>query len=130
MATEITYRYKTNTIKMGEDGIVYFRSEADDVYTDIDLIAILDLAEQAADGKSFLLLMVVNEFKFLMTREARTLFSEYDKAIKLIKAEGVVVNSTPTKIMYNLLTKLHQPKFPFKAFTNEKDAVDWLLKHK
>ena len=120
-------RYKTNTIEMSENGIIYFRSEADDVYTDQDLVAILDLAEQASDGKPLLLLMVINEFEFLMTKEARSLFNTYDKAIELIKAEAVVVKSAPTKIMYNLLTMLHAPKFPFKAFTTEQDGIDWLL---
>ena len=121
-------RYKTNTVELAENGIVYFRSEADDVYTDKDLIAILDLAEEVNGGEPFLLLMVVNDYEFLMTKEARSLFNTYDRAIKLIKAEGVVVRSTTSKIMYNLLTKLHAPKFPFKAFTEEKKAVAWLLK--
>ena len=122
------YRYKSNTIQMSDNGIVYFRSEADDVYTDTDLIAILDLAEKAANGKPFLLLMMINQYKFLMTREARNLFNTYDKAIQLIQAEAVVVKSMPSMIMYNLLTKLHAPTFPFKAFTTEKEAVNWLLK--
>ncbi len=113
---------------MGNYGIVYFRAEADDVYTDLDLIAILDLAEEAAEGKPFLLLMMVNEFKFLMTKEARNLFNTYKKAMQFIKAEAVLVKSVPSKIMYNLLTKLHSPKFPFKAFAQEKIAVAWLLK--
>tara|TARA_R110000868_G_scaffold400871_1_gene675614 strand:+ start:52 stop:441 length:390 start_codon:yes stop_codon:yes gene_type:complete len=121
-------RYKANTIEMGNYGIVYFRAEADDVYTDLDLIAILDLAEEAAEGKPFLLLMMVNEFKFLMTKEARNLFNTYKKAMQFIKAEAVLVKSVPSKIMYNLLTKLHSPKFPFKAFAQEKIAVAWLLK--
>ena len=114
---------------MSDNGIVYFRAEADDLYTDKDLVEILDLAEKAADGKPFLLLMVVNEFEFLMTKEARNLFATYDKAVKLIKAEGLVVSSATTKIMYNLLNMLHAPKFPLKAFTTEADAVKWLLTH-
>ena len=126
---EELYRYRSNTIQMSENGIVYFRTEADDLYTDIDLINILDLAEKAANGKPFLILMMVNEHEFLLTKEARNLFATYEKAFNLIKAEAVMVNSVPTKIMYNLLTKLHKPKFPFKAFTTEKDAVDWLLQH-
>ena len=112
---------------MSENGIVYFRTEADDLYTDVDLMNILELAEKAANGKPFLILMMVNEHEFLLTKEARNLFSTYEKAINLIKAEAVMVNSIPSQIMYNLLTKLHKPKFPFKAFTTEKDAVNWLL---
>ncbi|MDB4655420.1 hypothetical protein OAE48_01090 [Flavobacteriales bacterium] len=123
-------RYKTNTIELAENGIVYFRSEADDLYTDQDLIQILELVEKEAGNKPFLLLMVVNGHEFLMTKEARNLFSTYEKAFKLIKAEAVILQSVPSKILYNLLTRIHSPKFPFKAFTDEERAVKWLLKHK
>ena len=123
-------RYKTNTIELLENGIVCFQTEADDLYTDKDLIQILDLAEQVAEGKPLLLMMMVDKHEFLMTKEARNLFNTYDKALKLIKAEAVVVNSISGKILYNLLTRIHRPKFPFRAFTKENEAVKWLLKHK
>ncbi|MCF8278693.1 MAG: hypothetical protein K9J17_18345 [Flavobacteriales bacterium] len=122
-------RYKTNTIRLAENGIVYFKPEADDVYEAHDLIAILDLAEEAAAGKPLLLLMMVNEFEFLMTEEARKLFGSYEKAERTITAEAVLVRSTVSRMMYNLLIQVHRPKFPFKAFTEEKDAVEWLLGH-
>ena len=126
----ILLRYKTNTIEFAKNGIVYFRTEADDLYTHKDLIEILELAEKEAGYQPFLLLMVVNEHEFLMTKEARNLFGTYEKAFKLIKAEAVILQSTPSKILYNLLTRIHSPKFPFKAFTDEERAVKWLLKHK
>lgn len=130
MPAKNLHRYKTNTLEMTEDNIVCFRSEADDVYTDKDLIEILTIAEKIADHKPFLLLMVIDEFDFLMTNEARSLFNTYAKAIQFIKAEAVVVKSIPTKIMYNLVTMLHAPKFPLKAFRTEKEAIKWLLQYK
>ncbi len=123
-------RYKTSTIEQTNNGIVCFRAEADDLYDESDLMAILDLMEQAADGKPFLLIMIVNKFEFLMTKEARKLFQHYEKAQKLIKAEAVVINSRSTKILYNLLTMVNKPKFPFKAFTSEQEAIAWLLRFK
>lgn len=124
------YTYKSATITRQDNGIVYFRSIADDVYDRSDLIAILDLMEKASDGNSFLLIMLINEFQFLMTKEARNLFNEYEKAIQLIRAEAVVTSSVSTRIMYNLLVRLHAPKFPFKAFNSENEAVIWLLSKK
>lgn len=127
MSQDTLFRYKTNTIHKAPNGIVYFTPEADDIYTDKDLIAILDLAEQAAGNQAFLLLMLVNEFDFLMTKEARELFNTYEKAKQIVKAEAAVVKSFPSKIMYNLLINLNPPSFPFKAFTDEDAAVEWLL---
>jgi len=130
MVSEPILRYKTNTITMADSGVVYFRPEADDIYTDKDLMAILDLAEEVAGDHPLLLLMMVNEFEFLMTKEARELFNTYAKAESIIRAEAVLVGSAASRIMYNLLTLLHRPKFPFKAFTQEEEAVEWLLKHR
>ena len=129
METATLLRYRTNTIQLADNGVVYFRPETNDIYTDKDLMAILDLAEQAAGDRPLLLLMLVNEFEFLMTKEARELFGTYPKAARIIRAEAVVVRSTASRIMYNLLTLLHKPTFPFKAFTQEERAVAWLLKH-
>ncbi len=89
----------------------------------------LDLMEKANSGKPFRLLMSVKEHQFLMTKEARNFFGKYEKAQKLIIAEAAVLNSVSTRILYNLLTKLHAPKFPFKAFSSEELAVAWLLVH-
>ena len=120
------YTHKSGTIHRDENDIICFNSTADEIYDDQDLILMLDIMEKASSYSPFLLLMNSNGFEFLMTKEARNLFNTYDKAIQLIKAEAVVINSTSTKILYNLLTKIHKPKFPFKAFTEEQKAREWL----
>lgn len=123
------YHHKASTVQKENNGIVCFRATADDIYDADDLVTLLDQMEQAAEGKPFLLLMQSNGYEFLMTKEARNLFNKYEKAIRLIKAEAIVTRSTSTRILYNLLTKIHSPKFPFKAFGKESDAVNWLLTH-
>mgnify|MGYP000318413225 CR=1 FL=1 len=120
------YTHKSGTIHLDENDIICFNSTAGEIYDDQDLILMLDIMEKASSDSPFLLLMNSNGFEFLMTKEARNLFNTYDKAIQLIKAEAVVINSTSTKILYNLLTKIHKPKFPFKAFTEEQKAREWL----
>lgn len=119
--------FRSASIQLSKDGIVVFQPQEDDVYTEQDLIAILDLMEMEAGGQPFKIMMLLNEFEFLMTKEARNLFNEYEKAILLIRAEAVVTNSTSTKILYNLLTLVHAPKFPLKAFTDETKAIEWLM---
>jgi hypothetical protein len=52
METATLLRYRTTTILLADNGVVYFRPEANDIYTDKDLMAILDLAEQAAGDRS------------------------------------------------------------------------------
>lgn len=120
-------KFKTNTIYKMDDGIVCFKAEEDDMYDVPDLKQILDLCEEANEGKPFLLLMDVGGYDFLMTKEARKLFNTYPKALDLIIAEAAVINSVSGKILYNLLSKFNPPKFPFKAFNNVAKAKKWLL---
>lgn len=113
-----------------DDGIVCFKANQDDVYDKGDLLAIFDLLDKTNEGEPFLLLMDVGGFDFMMTKEARNLFNSYDRAIELIIAEAVVIDSRSMRILYNLLSKLHAPKFPFKAFNKLSSARTWLCKHK
>lgn len=124
------FKYRSGTIYLKENGIVYFQAFADDVYDVSDMIAMLDIMHEKNDHQPILLLMLVNEFQFLMTKEARNFFNEYEKAKEVIIAEAVVMSSVSTRILYNLLTRLHAPQFPFKAFNTEEAAVEWLLTFK
>ncbi|MCB9187372.1 MAG: hypothetical protein H6601_11600 [Flavobacteriales bacterium] len=122
-----TYTHKSGIISLDGNGIVYYRATADEMNDISDLKAILDLMETATKGNPLLIMMLLNEHQFLMTKEARNFFNEYEKAKELIRAEAVVTNSLSNGILYSLLDRLHQPVFPFKSFTNEDEAVKWLL---
>ena len=127
MELKSTLYFKTNSIFLMENGIVCFKANQDDVYEAEDLIKILDLMSELTDDNPFLLIMDVGSYDFLMTKEARNLFNTYPKALELITAEAVVIGSMSTRIMYNLLSKLNPPKFPFKAFNTLDNAASWLL---
>ena len=113
-----------------DDGIVCFKAKQDDVYDKADLLAILDLLDEVNQGNPFLLLMDVGGFDFMMTKEARNLFNTHDRAVELIIAEAVVMDSKSMRILYNLLSKVYTPKFPFKAFNKLSSAREWLNAHK
>lgn len=127
MELRSTLYFKTNSIFLMENGIVCFKANQDDVYEAEDLIKILDLMSELTSDKPFLLVMDVGTFDFLMTKEARNLFNTYPKALDLIIAEAVVLRSRSSRIMYNLLSRLNPPKFPFKAFNHLNEASLWLL---
>ena len=119
--------YKSASIWKEDNGIVFFKANEDDIYDSDDLKNILDIMAALNQEQSFRLVMDSNGYEFLMTKEARELFNTYDRAVELIIAEAVVINSTTTMILYNLLTMVYKPKFPFKAFTDVDKAVGWLL---
>jgi hypothetical protein len=53
-------------------------------------------------------------------------------AYKMKKAEAVIINSLPQRIVVNFYLKISNKinnKFPVKLFTNEKEAVRWLMQY-
>ena len=61
-----------------------------------------------------------------ITKEAR------DNAVKIedqssLGASAVIVNNLAYKLIANFYMRFNKPKRPFKTFSNEKDAIEWLL---
>lgn len=122
--------YKSTSIELAENGIVYCRAFANDSYNEEDLNALVDRIEQLTGGEPYLLMMEMKNHEILLSREARNYLSSDERTIRLTKAEAVVINSTIGKTIFNLIMRLDRPKFPFQAFTNEEDAAAWLLTHR
>ena len=124
------FKYKKGTIQLEESGIVCYRAYGNDMYTETDLLAMLDIMEMAASGEPFLLMMQIQGYEVLLTKEARKLFNKNEKAISLVVAEAIVLSSFNTKTLFNLIRRFNEPKFPFRAFSNEEAATEWLLSFK
>lgn len=53
-------------------------------------------------------------------------FNVSDLVTKHMSAQAFVVKSASQKIAYNLYIKFFRPKTPFKVFTIESEATEWL----
>ena len=122
--------YKSTSIELKDDGIMYCRTFVNDMYNEVDLARLRDKMEVISGGQPLLLLMEMKQFDLLLTKEARKFMGNDEKLALIMKADAVVIRSTSSKILYNLLVSVNPPKFPFKAFTEEKEAVAWLLNQK
>lgn len=125
MNSHVLY-YRSTSIGLGDDGIVYCRAVANDSYDETDLAALRDKMEEVSDSKRFRILMEMKEFEILLTKNARTFMGDDAKSAQMVIAEAVVIQSTTTRILFNLLMRINKPKFPFQAFNNEDKAVAWL----
>ena len=123
------HHYKSTTLMLGQDGIIYCRAVANDSYDEKDLTALREKIEALAQGDKVLILMEMVEFEILLTKEARIFMGNDERSAQLTKAEAVVLRSTTLRILFNLIMMVNQPKFPFKAFNSEEKAVQWLLSH-
>lgn len=70
--------------------------------------------------------LVDNRADFLTTTEkARTLLSN-NKSLTLLKTQAVLVNTLADRINTNYFIQVAKPIIPFRAFEEEKEALDWL----
>lgn len=64
--------------------------------------------------------------KWKMTPAAEELFKREDRPEKTI-ARAVLTHSVADKLIQTFLSRLYKPNVPLRFFTNEEDAIGWLL---
>jgi len=62
-----------------------------------------------------------------VTHEGRKFAADINEA-PLHRGTAVLVKNTALKIAANFFMNFGQPKYPFRAFTDETEAIQWLLK--
>jgi hypothetical protein len=108
------------------ENLVCCRAIAEDSFDEHDLANLRDEIINIAKSNRIRLLMEMKDFDILLTKGARVFMSSDEKSIQHTIAEAVVIRSTTSKILYNLMTRIYPPKFPFKAFNDEDEARRWL----
>jgi hypothetical protein len=61
-----------------------------------------------------------------MNNEARDFFASYPPLTKVRKAQALLVNNMPSKLLANFFIKYHKPVNPTKIFTDFDEALKWI----
>lgn len=86
----------------------------------------LRAASELAEGKSFPVMIIDHNFRNFISHEAREIFAHgVPKGWR--KKEAIVLSSLPKRILANFYHRFHAPDNPVKIFSNEEDALKWLL---
>lgn len=79
-------------------------------------------------GKEKVVVLIYDEGLTNVSREAR-LYLASKEANKYIKA-GAIINKSPlTSVLGNFFIKLNKPVIPCKLFSNEANAIKWLMEN-
>ena len=113
-------------MEIDDNDIIYCRAIANDTYNESDLAALRDEMISISKGEPFFIVMEMKEFEILLTRKARTFLGNDQKSAEFVKAEAIVLQSNTVRILFNLLTIVNKPQFPFRAFNKEIEAIEWL----
>jgi hypothetical protein len=86
---------------------------------------LLDYYREITNNTLMPFLFLVGE-NVSITKEAR------DNAVKIedqsmLAASAVVVDSLPYKLIANFYLKFNKPKRPYKVFSKQEEAINWLL---
>jgi hypothetical protein len=108
------------------DGYIHIR------FTDMSIIGLeeaMDISEHIialCDGKKYPFITNGLGITIRMDQDARNHFATYKPLVKVRKAQAIIVNNIPSKLLANFYIKFHKPSDPTKIFTKFDDAVDWI----
>jgi hypothetical protein len=115
---------KEANIALKSNGIVYVLFK-DHCVLDVDLqFRLLDSYNEITQAKltPFIFLAAEN---VTITKEARDNATSLE-SISPLGASAAIVTNLAYKLIANFYMRLNKPKRPFKTFSSEEDAVDWL----
>lgn len=128
IVTVQTVTVRIANISLKNNGLIYVETFEDSV-TEIEDVEEIHktIIKLSKENNAFLL--VIPGIGSSATDEARKLAAERRK-LNLIKAEAIVINSLPIRLMANFFIRFNKPVQKIKLFSNEATAADWLLKEK
>lgn len=116
---------RSTNVFLRDDGILQIDID-DDTYFDVnDANELIAIAKEIGNGKRFLNLIFTGKGTLLDPKARKISSSEEGSIYK--KADAFVISSVAQKLIANFIIKAEKPAVPTAFFTNEKEAVEWLL---
>lgn len=84
----------------------------------------IQISTRLANNKPYVVLSDARAY-FTITHEGRKVCSDKTEA-PLLKANAVLINNLPARLLANFFGNFNKPHFKFKVFTSEKKALKWL----
>jgi hypothetical protein len=77
------------------------------------------------EGNKMPIYMTFHEF-LSVSNEGKE-FASSSEGVKFTRANALLIDSLPKKILFNFFVKFNKPIAPTKGFTTKEDAFNWLL---
>ncbi|MES2593048.1 MAG: hypothetical protein V4608_14290 [Bacteroidota bacterium] len=112
------------TIKF-EEPIVYFTYNEGTELGFPEIRELISLAEKLSDNKPYVTFSDVR-INMNITNEGKRIVADMNN-MPLFRGTAVLVKNNTYKFAANFLSHFNRPQYPFRAFTQKKEAIDWLL---
>ena len=119
-------KFLTSTVNiwLEENGIIYMVDLPGAEETLNNAIENVATVWKASDGIKRPVLIDIRQLKSI-TKEAREYYASKETA-QYGTAVALLLSSPATKVIGNFFIRFNKPTLPFKIFTSENEAVDWL----
>ncbi len=124
MPDEEIYKLDKSTVFMRDDGLLQVDMHTDVLLEVEDAKQIVEAEGKLGGRKKLPALHIVGKHLAIGTG-----VREYsaNEGTAFTSAEAYVINSLAHKILGNFYTKVNKPAVPTRMFSNEEEAVKWLL---
>lgn len=117
----LEYNPKTN--------ILIYRVKQD---IEVDIYEITEMLKYVEEFMGYVKHYAVIDFgsNVMSTNEGRNKYAESNYIQTYRIADAFLVKSLPLRIVANFFIKITRPKTPTQLFTDEQEAINWLLNYK
>ena len=119
-----TIETRTETITLGEDGILRCRVKPVDNHSLEDAIANVRASAELLAGARAPTLLDARSARAI-TRPAREYYTGPENA-KVTLGTAMLINSSVGRIIGNFMIQVNRPAFPIPLFSDEAEALRWL----
>ena len=119
-----TIETRTETITLGEDGILRCKVKPVDNHTLDDAVENVRASATLLAGSRAPTLLDARAARAI-TRQAREYYTGAENA-KVTAGTAMLINSSVGRIIGNFLIQVNRPAFPIRLFSDEAEALRWL----
>jgi hypothetical protein len=86
---------------------------------------VADKVVEICDGIRYPILTNLLGITINVSSDAKIVFATYPPLVKVRKAQAILVDNTPSRLLANFFLKFHRPSNPSKVFDNIEIALNW-----
>lgn len=117
---------KTATLYVDESGILWVRYQKDVDMKPEDAKRHIEAVVQLCGGKKRPFLIDTRDARGTYSLEAMRKLAKDPEIVRIRKAQAIIIDSLPNRLLANFYVKFHKPANPIKIFEKENEALQWL----
>lgn len=117
---------KTATLRIDASGILRVRYHNDVDMTPEDAKRHINAVVKLCSGRKRPFLIDTRNTRGTYSQEAMRKLAKNPEIVRLRKAQAIIIDSLPNRLLANFYIKFHKPVNPIKIFEKENEALQWL----